>query len=149
MNLKTSVTKKQSVPSFLKNECFLPSYWHMGVCISEGKKYLFFWKFGVLCLLVTPVLRFALLSYNWQIKIFSSLSETFFDWVQLQHLKTAHVIICLSIHQYIIWSFFKQCKHIYFLHCLCIYMLYCLFITQVLWLFIKERSITQVIYFNI
>ena len=32
-------------------------------CLSEGKKCSFFGKFGVLCLLETPVLRFALLPY--------------------------------------------------------------------------------------
>ena len=33
------------------------------VCISGGKKCSFFGKFGILCFLVTPVLRFALLLY--------------------------------------------------------------------------------------
>ena len=33
------------------------------VCMSEGKKYSFFGKFGVLCFLITPVLRVALLPY--------------------------------------------------------------------------------------
>ena len=33
------------------------------VCVSEGKKCSFFGKFGVLCFLKTPVLRFALLPY--------------------------------------------------------------------------------------
>ena len=33
------------------------------VCVSGGKKCSFFGKFGVLCILVTSVLRFALLSY--------------------------------------------------------------------------------------
>ena len=33
------------------------------VCVSGGKKCSFFGKFGVLCLLETPVLRFALLPY--------------------------------------------------------------------------------------
>ena len=33
-------------------------------CVSGGKKCSFFGKFGVLCFLVTPVLRFALLSYD-------------------------------------------------------------------------------------
>ena len=34
------------------------------VCVSGGKKCSFFEKFGVLCFLETPVLRFALLPYN-------------------------------------------------------------------------------------
>ena len=33
------------------------------VCVSGGKKYSFFGKFGGLCFLETPVLRFALLPY--------------------------------------------------------------------------------------
>ena len=33
------------------------------VCVSGGKKFSFFWKFGVLCFLVIPILRFALLPY--------------------------------------------------------------------------------------
>ena len=33
------------------------------VCVSEGKKCLFFGNFGVLCFRETPVLRFALLPY--------------------------------------------------------------------------------------
>ena len=38
-------------------------YTIMYVCVSEGKKCSFFGKFGVLCFLETPVLRFALLPY--------------------------------------------------------------------------------------
>ena len=34
------------------------------VCVSGGKKCLFFGNFDVLCFLETPVLRFALLSYS-------------------------------------------------------------------------------------
>ena len=55
-NLKTKVTRKQSTPNFPKNEHY--TY----VCVSGGKKCLFFKKIGVLCFLVTSVLRFALLS---------------------------------------------------------------------------------------
>ena len=37
-------------------------------CVSGGKKCLFFGKFGVLCFLETPILRFALLPYyRWAI----------------------------------------------------------------------------------
>ena len=36
---------------------------HTYVCVSRGKKYSFFRKFGVICFLETPVLRFALLPY--------------------------------------------------------------------------------------
>ena len=37
---------------------------HMYVCVSGGKKCLFFGNFGVFCFLETPVLRFALLPYD-------------------------------------------------------------------------------------
>ena len=39
------------------------------VCVSEGKKCSFFEKFGVLCLLETPVWRFALLPYYRQYRV--------------------------------------------------------------------------------
>ena len=51
------VSRKQSTPNFPKtNIC---TY----VCVSGGKKCLFFGKFEVLCFLETPALRFALLRY--------------------------------------------------------------------------------------
>ena len=50
-------TNKQSTLNFPKNEHFLPPDAHTNVCISGGKKCLLFGKFGVLCFLVTPVLR--------------------------------------------------------------------------------------------
>ena len=46
-----------------KKKHFLPPDTHTHVCVSEGKKCLFFGNFGVLCFLETPVLRFALLPY--------------------------------------------------------------------------------------
>ena len=65
--------------NFPKNEPFLPlmrvrvrGYFlspdthtdtHTYVCVSGGKKCQFFEKFGVLCFLEIPVLRFALLPY--------------------------------------------------------------------------------------
>ena len=53
-NLKTGVSRKQSTPKQRTHRC---------VCVSGGKKCSFFEKFGVLCFLETPVLRFALLPY--------------------------------------------------------------------------------------
>ena len=44
-------------------EHFLPPDTHTYMCVSVGEKRSFFGKFGVLCFLETPVLRFALLSY--------------------------------------------------------------------------------------
>ena len=65
------VTGKQSTSNFPKNEhSLLPvsgGKKYPGVSkippVSPGKKYPFFGKFGALCFLVTPVLRFALLHY--------------------------------------------------------------------------------------
>ena len=62
-NLKTGVSRKQSMPNFPKNENFLPPGMHTYVCISGGKKCPFFGKFDFVCFLETPVLRFALLHY--------------------------------------------------------------------------------------
>ena len=63
MNLKTSVSRKQSTPNFPKSKHFLPPNTHTYVRVSGGKKCLFFGKFGVLCFLEILVLRFALLLY--------------------------------------------------------------------------------------
>ena len=52
------VTKKQSMPSFPKNENLFLTDTHTHVCMSRGKKCQFFGKFGLLCFLGTPVLRF-------------------------------------------------------------------------------------------
>ena len=57
------VTRKQSTSNFPKNNNFLPPQTHTCVCVSGGKKYSFFGKLGVLCFLVTSVLRYALLPY--------------------------------------------------------------------------------------
>ena len=40
--------------------------WHTYVCVSGGKKSFFFGKFGSLCFLVTPILRWVLFPYHWQ-----------------------------------------------------------------------------------
>ena len=61
---------------FLKNEHFLLPDTHTHVCISGGKKWLFFGKFYVLFFLETPVLRFALLPYYRRIR---SVTETHYD----------------------------------------------------------------------
>ena len=58
---QTGVSRKQSTVNFRKNEHFLPLDTHTYVCVSGSEKYSFFGKFGVLCFLETPVLRFTLL----------------------------------------------------------------------------------------
>ena len=57
------VFQKRSTLNVPKNKHFLPHDTHTYVCVSGGKRYSFFGKFGVLCFLETPVLRFALLPY--------------------------------------------------------------------------------------
>ena len=61
VNLKTGVSRRQCV------------------CVSGGKKCSFFEKFGVLFLLETPVLRFALLPYYRQLQFpLTRFSQSFF-----------------------------------------------------------------------
>ena len=57
------VSRKQSTPNFPKNEHFLPPDTHTYVCVTGAKKCLFFGKFGELCFLKTPIMRFAFLPY--------------------------------------------------------------------------------------
>ena len=68
---------------FRKNERFLPPDTHAYVCVSGGKNIRFCGKFGVLCFLETPFLRFGLLPYYRRIavtfsKIQENHSESFF-----------------------------------------------------------------------
>ena len=64
--------KKTKHAKFSENEHFFPSDKHTYVYVSGGKKCSFFIKFGVLCFLETPFLRFAL-SYYWRnVKMFVS-----------------------------------------------------------------------------
>ena len=65
-NLKTEVPRKQSVLDIPEDEHFLPPDTHK-TSISGGKKCSFFGKSGILCFLVTSVLRFTLLPYYRQI----------------------------------------------------------------------------------
>ena len=60
---QSSVSRKQRKPHFPKNEHFLPPDTHTYMCVSRGKKCSFFGKFGMLCFLETPILKFALLPY--------------------------------------------------------------------------------------
>ena len=60
---KESVSRKQSRPIFPENKRLLPPDTHAYVCVSSGKKCSFLGKIGVLCLLETPILRFALSYY--------------------------------------------------------------------------------------
>ena len=79
--------KKQSTPNFPINKHFLPLDTHITyiyirifftpwyVCVSGGKKCLFFGKCGVLCFLETPVLRSAFLPYYRRINSLRSLGK--------------------------------------------------------------------------
>ena len=59
MDLKTVVTRKHSTQIFQKQ--FLLPDTQIDACVSGGKECKFFGKSGVLCFLVTIVLRFTLL----------------------------------------------------------------------------------------
>ena len=56
-------SKKTKHTKFSEKRTFLPPDMHTYVCVSGGKKCSFFGKFGVLCSLETPVLRFAFFPY--------------------------------------------------------------------------------------
>ena len=62
--------KKTKHDKFLKKRIFLTPDTHMHVCISGGKKWSFFGKFGELCFLVISVFKIVLfprtISLNWK-----------------------------------------------------------------------------------
>ena len=64
-----SVSRKQSMLNFPKNEHVLPRDKHTHVCVSGGKKFSFFGKLDLICFPETPVLRFALLPYYRRIQV--------------------------------------------------------------------------------
>ena len=64
---------------FPKNKHFLPPDRHTYGCVSGGKKCSFFGKFGALCFLETPVLRFALLLHYRRIQLICH-SELLLMW---------------------------------------------------------------------
>ena len=80
MNLKTEVTRKQSMPSFPKNEHLLPPDTHT-VCVSWGKKRSFFgkiWHALISCYLRFEIYLFALLLAKYLYLRKSALSISFF-----------------------------------------------------------------------
>ena len=90
--ISKQVTRIQSMPNFPKNEHFLPPDTHTYVCVSGGKKHSFFRKFGMLCILVTSVLRFALLPYYRKTNEFC---------------QPTVVLFCLSLRSGITFELFK------------------------------------------
>ena len=54
--------KKTKHAKFSEKRLFLTP-WYPHVCVSGGKKCSFFGKFGLLCFLETPILRFTLFAY--------------------------------------------------------------------------------------
>ena len=86
--------EKQSTPNFPKNEHFWLPDTHTYVCVSGGKKCSFFGKYGVLCFLVTHVLRFALTIYTPLEVLPFSLREEFlnmeFFLVRIFHIQSKY-----------------------------------------------------------
>ena len=85
---------------FQKTNIFYPLIRTRYVCVSGGKKCSFFGKFGVLCFLETPVLRFALLPYYRQIiqKIICKGESRLypFVWVFVASISFRLSLCCLS-----------------------------------------------------
>ena len=77
------VSRKQITPKIPKNEHFLhPDMHTTRTCACQGgKKCSFFRKFGVLCFLETPILRFTLLPYYRRIAlpVYARCSKYIFD----------------------------------------------------------------------
>ena len=66
--LKWVLKENKAHQFFQKTNISYPDM-HMCICVSGGKKCLFFGKFGVLCFLLASVLRFSLLLYCRQIRL--------------------------------------------------------------------------------
>ena len=107
-NAKTGVTRKQRTPNFPKNDYFVPRVTHTCVCLSMGKKCSFLGKFGVLCFLVTYVLKFVLLPNH-------------------RRIDPLNVVVCVIYTPFSFFSFFfpqEYCKlisgdSVFSLLCMC------------------------------
>ena len=60
-NLKTYVTRKRNTKHLLQNKHFLSPDTRTYVCISRGKTYSFYGKYGVICFFASTILRKTLL----------------------------------------------------------------------------------------
>ena len=67
--------ENKASPNFPKKEHLLPTDTDTDVCVSGTKKCSFFGKFGVLCFLKTPVLRFVFLYYYRRLRIPSKIYD--------------------------------------------------------------------------
>ena len=110
MNLKTDVTRRQNTPSLPKNKHFLsPRVGNVRNVRNGGKKCSFFGKFGVLCFLVTSILRFALLPiiYDFylqrRIQNLVKIKDRPFDKSSYR-LKVEFIIWCKWAPTYVFWS---------------------------------------------
>ena len=90
MNLKTEVTRKQSTPNFPENEHFLPPYTYTYLHVSGSKKCLFFGKLGVLCFLVTSILRFSC-DMEWVNLIFGDSRTSYPDCIYLFNINKGKI----------------------------------------------------------
>ena len=93
VNLKTGVTRKQSLPNYSKNEHLLPSDRHTYMFVSEDINVRFFGIFVVLCFLATSVLRFAFLPYYRRIIDNIFCRNTFRGDIRLHGAKNPHTSI--------------------------------------------------------
>ena len=89
------VTRIQSTPNFPKKEHFLPPDTHTYVCVSGCKKCSFFGTLGMLCILVTSVLRFAFLPYYRRSYILLLFFENIWKYLNI----------------YFLWTWFKACAN--------------------------------------
>ena len=102
--------EKKSTPNVPRDEHFFPPDTYTYVCVSGCKKCSFFGKFGMLCFLETPVLRFALLPYY--PRIATRELERGPKWVneKLSHTQkeTITMQILCKMFQVTAWSDFLQ-----------------------------------------
>ena len=123
--------KKTKHAKFSEKQTFLTPWYahvdtHTFVCVSGGKKCLFFRKFSGLCFVVTPVLRFPLLPYprrnaHWFFKNtvyrctdakYSTVSSSYYSSpLKITRLATYawNFLLCICLHRKI----FKACLTIF------------------------------------
>ena len=106
------VTKKKTKRAkFHEKQTFLTPDTHTHVCVSGSKKCSFFEKFGMLCFLVTSVLRFALLPYHRliNISVITVFYELYFVKMFFKSIDQEQILLSFQFIRFLHLSLYLDC----------------------------------------
>ena len=103
--------KKTKRAKFHEKQTFLTPDTHTYVCVSGSKKCSFFEKFGMLCFLVTSVLRFALLPYHRliNISVITVFYELYFVKMFFKSIDQEQILLSFQFIRFLHLSLYLDC----------------------------------------